>query len=129
LEFPGYPGLPEQPLQVQKIPAFFQQVQNERFDLAIQMHGSGTITNPMTVLLGAPINAGFFWNVKTFHLWKLSVKQHELKNKFIHDLLRGSITDEADILRQGQILGMDFTRPRAVILIIVQMPKRAELNR
>ena len=43
--------------------------------------------------------------------------QHELKNKFIHDLLSGSNLDEADILRQGQLLGMDFTRPRAVILI------------
>lgn len=43
--------------------------------------------------------------------------QHELKNKFIHDLLRGSIGDEADVLREGQILGMDFTPPRAVILI------------
>ncbi len=43
--------------------------------------------------------------------------QHELKNKFIHDLLRGPIRDEATILRQGQILGMDLTRPRSVILI------------
>lgn len=43
--------------------------------------------------------------------------QHELKNKFIHDLLRGTGIDEADILRDAQILGMDLTRPRAVILI------------
>ena len=43
--------------------------------------------------------------------------QNELKNKFIHDLLCGSTLAEADILRQGQLLGMDFTRPRAVILI------------
>ena len=41
----------------------------------------------------------------------------ELRNKFIHDLLRGQIGDEADILREAQILGMDFTRPRAVFLI------------
>lgn len=43
--------------------------------------------------------------------------QDELKNKFIHDLLCGSTLAEADILRQGQLLGMDFSRPRAVILI------------
>jgi carbohydrate diacid regulator len=43
--------------------------------------------------------------------------QHELKNKFIYDLLHGLITDEADVLREGEILGMDFSRPRAVILI------------
>lgn len=43
--------------------------------------------------------------------------QHELKNKFIHDLLREPVSDEASILRQAQILGMDLTRPRSVILI------------
>lgn len=43
--------------------------------------------------------------------------QHELKNKFIHDLLRGSNASEINLLREGQILGMDLTRPRAVILI------------
>lgn len=43
--------------------------------------------------------------------------QYELKNKFIHDLLRGSNVHEADILRDAQILGMDLGRPRAVILI------------
>ena len=43
--------------------------------------------------------------------------EHELKNKFIHDLLRGPIGHEADIRREAQILGMDLTRPRAVILV------------
>ena len=41
----------------------------------------------------------------------------ELKHTFIHNLLRGPVPDEADVLREGQILGMDFTPPRAVILI------------
>jgi carbohydrate diacid regulator len=44
-------------------------------------------------------------------------EQHELKNKFIHDLLSGSNLNEIKLLREGQILGMDLTRPRAVILI------------
>lgn len=43
--------------------------------------------------------------------------QHELKNKFIHDLLRNPANNDAETLREAQILGMDFTRPRAVILI------------
>ncbi len=60
LEFPGYPGLPEQPPQLQQLPAFLQQTHNEHFDLVIQLHGSGTITNPLTMLLGARFNAGFF---------------------------------------------------------------------
>ena len=43
--------------------------------------------------------------------------RYEIKNKFIHDLLHGRAGDEADILREAQILGMHFNRPRAVILI------------
>jgi carbohydrate diacid regulator len=41
----------------------------------------------------------------------------ELKDKLIHDLLYGSVHDEASILREAQILGMNLTQPRAVILI------------
>ena len=43
--------------------------------------------------------------------------QHELKNKFIYDLLHGLIGDEATILREAKVLGMDLAPPRAVILI------------
>jgi carbohydrate diacid regulator len=43
--------------------------------------------------------------------------RQELRGKFIHDLLHGAIGDEADALREAQVLGMDFSRPRAVILI------------
>lgn len=42
---------------------------------------------------------------------------YELKNRFIYDLLHGAAGDDTDVLREGQILGMDFARPRAVILV------------
>lgn len=42
---------------------------------------------------------------------------YELKNKFIRDLLYGKIDDEATILEQAKLLGLDFTPPRAVLLI------------
>ena len=60
LDFPGYPGLPEQVPKLQQIPGFLAAVQNRQFDLAIQMHGSGILTNSLTVLLGARLNAGFY---------------------------------------------------------------------
>lgn len=43
--------------------------------------------------------------------------QHQLKNKFIYDLLNGLIDDEATVLHHSKILGLDLTPPRAVILI------------
>lgn len=60
IEFPGYPGIPECPPLVQELPQFLAHIQQQPFDLALQMHGSGIVSNPFTVMLGATINAGFF---------------------------------------------------------------------
>lgn len=60
LEFPGYPGIPEVSPQLTKLPAFFANVQQQHFDLALHMHGSGIVSNPFTVLLGARVNARFY---------------------------------------------------------------------
>jgi ADP-heptose:LPS heptosyltransferase len=59
-EFPGYPGLPECEPDTDRLSAFFENMQAERFDLAIQLHGSGTVSNAVVAGLGAKINAGFY---------------------------------------------------------------------
>lgn len=58
--FPGFPGLPEQDPDISRIPVFVREMQEERFDLAIQLHGSGAFVNPLTVLLGAGRSSGFY---------------------------------------------------------------------
>ena len=57
--FPGFPGVAEQFFDARHATAFFAAMQAERFDLAIQMQGSGVNSNPFTLLLGARSTAGF----------------------------------------------------------------------
>jgi ADP-heptose:LPS heptosyltransferase len=60
IAFPGWAGLPEQPVPSRRIGrAFVTSIRRQRFDLAVQMHGSGAIVNPLVVAMGARWNAGF----------------------------------------------------------------------
>lgn len=59
IEFPGFPGLPESECAAERLPAFLAEVQAGRFDLVIQMHGSGTLTNPLVATFGGVRMAGF----------------------------------------------------------------------
>jgi len=60
LEFPGFPGVPDQPFDPQAAAWFFVSRQTDRLDLAIQLQGSGLRTNPFVALLGARRMAGFY---------------------------------------------------------------------
>ena len=59
LVFPGAPGFPEQVPRLGEWPAFIHRAHVRRFDLAIQMHGSGELSNAVVRRLGAARCAGF----------------------------------------------------------------------
>jgi carbohydrate diacid regulator len=46
-----------------------------------------------------------------------SPTQDDLRGKLVRDLLSGSLAEESSVIREAQVLGMDLTRPRAVIII------------
>jgi ADP-heptose:LPS heptosyltransferase len=60
LHFPGYPGLPEQKPDPAAFAKFLLDVQQEKYDLVLQMQGNGTIVNPLVELFGGKYTAGFF---------------------------------------------------------------------
>jgi ADP-heptose:LPS heptosyltransferase len=57
--FPGAVGFPEQAETNEHLEGFWQAMCERRFDLAIQMHGSGGIANDIVEKMGARANAGF----------------------------------------------------------------------
>ncbi|MBD0290624.1 MAG: glycosyltransferase family 9 protein [Thermoleophilia bacterium] len=59
LALPGFPGLPESEPRIRELPAFLAEAQSRCFDLAVQLHGSGRVSNVLTALLGASRVAAF----------------------------------------------------------------------
>ncbi len=60
IEFPGFPGLPERNVEPSRIAAFLQTMQARKFDLALQMQGSGRYANECVALWDPRLSAGFF---------------------------------------------------------------------
>lgn len=61
VEFPGFPGVVEAPFAVDRFGDFLaQQRASGRYDLALQLHGSGSVTNVFTAMLDARRMAGFY---------------------------------------------------------------------
>lgn len=60
VDFPGFPGLPGQSVDLPRIPSFIASMQAERFDCVLQIHGSGGLSNPIVRTFGAARNAGFY---------------------------------------------------------------------
>ncbi|OQW45667.1 MAG: hypothetical protein A4S16_00260 [Proteobacteria bacterium SG_bin6] len=60
LPFPGFPGIVEQPFAIDRLSAFLaERAAAPRIDLAIQMHGSGSVSSVFTALFGAARFAGY----------------------------------------------------------------------
>lgn len=57
--FPGWQGIGEAPYRPEVTEAYLAAARSERYDLAIQMHGSGEASNGFVAGLGAAISLGF----------------------------------------------------------------------
>lgn len=85
LQFPGYPGLPEQQVNSFDVIAFLLTMNREQFDFVLQMQGNGIIVNSLISLFDAKVTAGYF-PVGEQHLcpdtqtyFPYPVQEHEIK--------------------------------------------------
>ncbi len=60
ITFPGFPGMPEQKVNPQEVVQFIASLQSRHFDLVLQAHGSGEISNSLVSLFNAKKIAGFY---------------------------------------------------------------------
>jgi ADP-heptose:LPS heptosyltransferase len=60
LPFPGFPGIPEFPFEARRLYAFLDNQKGEApYDLVIQMHGSGSVSNVFAALLAGRRTVGY----------------------------------------------------------------------
>lgn len=61
--FGGYPGIVEAPYTAEKSTQFLAAQRAYGYDLVIQMHGSGGVSNPLALALEGKVTAGYFEGV------------------------------------------------------------------
>ncbi|HJV85989.1 MAG TPA: glycosyltransferase family 9 protein [Noviherbaspirillum sp.] len=59
IAFPGHPQFPEQPVRKEQVLDFYRVMTASGFDLALQLHGSGDISNGIVAAFGARAVAGY----------------------------------------------------------------------
>jgi ADP-heptose:LPS heptosyltransferase len=105
IEFPGWPGLPEQQVDPVKAVAFLKYMQDQRYDLVLQMQGHGAITNTMCMLWGAGKIAG----LRKPGEYCPDEKLFPVSGDDEHEVLRFlKLTDALAVPQQGTFLEFPF---------------------
>lgn len=103
IDFPGWPGLPEMAPDVRALPDFLAQLQARRYDLALQLHGSDSVSNSLVASFGARHTAGFAgpaaWRPEADAVWYAPWPErgHEIDRLL-------TLTDHLGLERQGRQL-------------------------
>lgn len=98
IAFPGHAGLPERSADEAAWPGFVDALRARRFDLLLQLHGSGGITNRLVAGWGARRCAGFAeagaWRPDPALFAPWPVRGHEIERLL-------TLTDHLGLPRQG----------------------------
>ena len=122
--FVGFPGLPERSPDLPALAGFIARLQWQRHDLLLQLHGSGSIVNPLLACFGATRVAGFvdpgdFCAEPALHTaWPRT--GHEIE-RLLH------LTDHLGLPRQGRHLDFPVT-PADHVALEKEVPELAHDN-
>jgi ADP-heptose:LPS heptosyltransferase len=96
LLFPGFAGIAEVPYQAERVEQFLAQVHATGYDLAIQMHGDGHISNGFVAGLGARVSLGYCCGVdgRLDYTLPYDIHEHETR-RWLHLVAQlGATTDD-----------------------------------
>lgn len=136
LPFPGFPGIDEVPYDEQRTAAFVSGQHDDRYDIVIQMHGSGSTSNPFAVALGGTLTIGYFAGDLPAGLDR-SIRYpdlaHEIdRNLWLAELAGGSAADrslefpvaDADRREADALIRPPVRRPLVVVHPGSKLPTR-----
>ena len=116
IEFPGFPALPESSFKAEAVTAFLDEMQQRKYDLILQMHGKGTVSNLIVSLFGAATVAGFaredgYWPNRDFFM-SYPASQPELLRSLA--LLEFLGMDELDTAMEFPVFDADYKKLEAL---------------
>jgi len=136
LPFPGFPGIDEIPYDAAATTAFIAEQCDYHYDIVIQMHGSGSTSNPFAIALGGTVTIGYFVGqqpARLDHAIHYPDHAHEIdQNLWLAELAGGSPADrslefpvsDADRRDASALIGLSSHRPLVVIHPGSKLPTR-----
>lgn len=110
ISFPGWPGLPEQPLNPDRTVTFLQEMQSRQWDVVLQLQGNGTLVNAMTSLFNARLMAGYYLPDQPAERWVANTGLFQPYPMATHEVLRHvRLMEFLGIAPQGYELDFNLT--------------------
>ncbi len=112
VEFVGYPGIDEVPLDGERTERFLVEQRAYNYDLVLQMHGSGCASNPFVLALDASRTVGYYDKTPAGLTLEVAypVDQHEIHRNLnlVKLLMQQDASVGTDLSRPGGGVGQHF---------------------
>ena len=111
MAFPGHPDLPEQPALPYAQEDFYSRMREQEFALALQMHGSGEVSNGIVGAFGARVQAGYGSGGRSRcgRVHALPFPRHGAETLRLMRLVRWLGADTTDCRMEFPVMAEDWT--------------------